>query len=235
MSFGGILAFTVTQGVPDEDPGIKQFLWIFTFPVALSLIFFFGAELFTGNCMTMPLGMLHRKVTWKGLATNWFVSYFGNWAGCVFGAYFFGYLSGQFANPPWLANVQAVVEKKCSFQFHVAFFRALGANWLVCLAFFVQSMAEDLGGKIVATFLIIGCFAASSYEHSVANMYYIDQGLMYGANTTFGTCVANNFVPVTLGNILAGLVMAFGLWHVHGTKQNVNRPGPELLTVSCLL
>jgi len=235
ISFGGIFALSVTQGVPNSDPGYQKFLLTFTFPIALALIVYFGGELFTGNTMFMTLGLLHKKVTWKGLTLSWVISYFSNFLGAVFGAYFFGYLTELFVANPYLANVQAIAVKKVSLSFQVAFFRGFAANWLVNLAIYVGVVAEDVTGKTIGMFLIIGTFATSGFEHCIANMYYVCQSLMYGADTTFGIFIYKNLIPVTLGNALGGVVMGLSLWYIYGTKQNISKPGPELFSITCLV
>lgn len=82
--------------------------FFFLVQVALLMIVFFGGELFTGNTMYMTAGLLHGKVSWKGLAYSWFCSYFANWMGCALGAYLFGYVTELFVHDPWLTNVKYV-------------------------------------------------------------------------------------------------------------------------------
>ena len=44
------------------------------------------------------------------------------------------------------------------------------------------------------------------HEHSVANMYTVPVGMMLGAGVTWGQFLIWNLLPVTLGNIVGGMV-----------------------------
>ncbi len=57
------------------------------------------------------------------------------------------------------------------------FFRAIGCNWLVCLAVVMAMASRDIAGKILAIFFPIMAFVASGFEHSIANMYFLSAGI----------------------------------------------------------
>ncbi|WP_226373885.1 formate/nitrite transporter family protein [Citrifermentans bemidjiense] len=96
-------------------------------------------------------------------------------------------------------------------------------NWLVCLAVFMATAARDVTGKLLACYLPIMAFVASGFEHSIANMYFIPTGLLLARaqgrevpGLTWTACFRDNLLPVTLGNILGGvLFVAFAYWYVH--------------------
>jgi formate/nitrite transporter FocA (FNT family) len=51
-------------------------------------------------------------------------------------------------------------------------------------------------------------FVASGYEHSVANMYFLPAGLMAkGEFSSSFLSIFNNLIPVTIGNIIGGLLI----------------------------
>jgi formate/nitrite transporter FocA (FNT family) len=51
-------------------------------------------------------------------------------------------------------------------------------------------------------------FVASGYEHSVANMYFIPAGLFAKGEFVSGFFKTfNNLLPVTIGNIIGGLLI----------------------------
>jgi formate/nitrite transporter FocA (FNT family) len=51
-------------------------------------------------------------------------------------------------------------------------------------------------------------FVASGYEHSVANMYFLPAGLMAkGEFVSRFFTMFNNLIPVTIGNIIGGLLI----------------------------
>jgi formate/nitrite transporter FocA (FNT family) len=66
-------------------------------------------------------------------------------------------------------------------------------------------------------------FVASGFEHSIANMYFIPTGLLLAAergvplpDLSWTTFFLDNLLPVTLGNIVGGvLFVAFAYWYIH--------------------
>ena len=79
---------------------------------------------------------------------------------------------------------------------------------LVCLAVIMCIASRTVTGKIFGIYFPIMTFVVSGYEHSVANMYFLPAGLMvkgeFAAN--FFT-MFNNLIPVTIGNIIGGLLI----------------------------
>src|SRR5215212_4788848 len=68
VGLGIIAIFSIGQGV---DPSIRPLAMGLTFAIALTLVVFAGAELFTGHTMLMTLGVLKGKVSLGGLAGSW--------------------------------------------------------------------------------------------------------------------------------------------------------------------
>ena len=86
-------------------------------------------------------------------------------------------------------------------------FSGVGANWLVCLAWWQAHSAQDTGSKMLAVWWPVFTFTAIGFEHSVANMFYISIGLLEGATPTASDALVNNLIPVTIGNFLGGGVL----------------------------
>jgi formate/nitrite transporter FocA (FNT family) len=66
--------------------------------------------------------------------------------------------------------------------------------------------ASSLPGKVLGIWPPIAAFVAIGLEHSVANMFLIPLGIALGADLTFSQFIFQNLIPVTLGNIVGGLV-----------------------------
>lgn len=132
-----------------------------------------------------------------------------------------GYLTGLFEAEPFRGYVTAVATRKAHLPFYKAFLMAIPANALVCLSIFLGLAARDVTGKILGLYLPIATFAATGWEHVVANMYFISLGWMYGADVTAGL-FARNLLAVGLGNIVGGgFLIGFSEyyqyhWHTHG-------------------
>ena len=101
-------------------------------------------------------------------------------------------------------------------------------NILVCFAVLMAGAARDIAGKIWAIFFPILAFVLGGFEHCVANMYYIPAGLVAKMNPVYvekamevygytkdqldvlnvPDMLIHNLLPVTLGNIIGGMVFA---------------------------
>ncbi len=121
-----------------------------------------------------------------------------------------------------------IAASKTNLPFDVAFIRGILCNWLVCLAIFMAAAARDIPGKILACYVPIMAFVTSGFEHNVANMYFIPTGLLLSAEaglTTEGlnwsSFLIDNLIPVTLGNIVGGVVFVAGAyWFIHLRNQD---------------
>eukprot|EP01025_Chloroclados_australasicus_P013130 TRINITY_DN1623_c0_g5_i1.p2 TRINITY_DN1623_c0_g5~~TRINITY_DN1623_c0_g5_i1.p2 ORF type:complete len:327 (-),score=46.49 TRINITY_DN1623_c0_g5_i1:398-1378(-) len=207
IGLGGLLAMTVggnLPGVAASNPGIqKMVLGAFGLPFGLLMVLVCGAELFTGNTALVTAAMYEGKANFGQLLKSWIVSYGANLLGSLFLVYMVA-ASGVLATA---AAPKAMAVAKTSLTFGQAFIRGVICNWLVCLAIWQASAANDLAGKAVGVWFPISAFVAMGMEHSVANMFIIPMGIVLGANVTWGQFFLNNLLPVTLGNIVAGVLL----------------------------
>ncbi len=222
IAFGGLLAVIVGGGAPGlaaANPGLQKFVFGAVFPVGLMLVVIAGAELFTGNTATCLPAVLARRISWGSVARNWVLSYLGNFAGSLFVAYFLTFLTSLLLKDPWLSSIIGIAEAKTSQAFLPLLLKAVGCNWLVCLAVWLAVSADDVAGKIAAIWFPIMAFVAIGFEHSVANMYFIPAGMFYGADVTWADFLVGNLVPVTLGNIIGGMVfVGVVYWLLYGAR-----------------
>jgi len=230
IAFGAELATVLTQDASDfVGRGIAALLSGSVFSLGLMLVVICGAELFTGNSL-LTSSALQGEITWGKLLENWVIVILGNLAGSLF------FAGLMFESQLWTSGNMAehslkIATAKCQLPFMVALVRGVFCNWLVCLAVFMATAARDVTGKILACYVPIMAFVASGFEHSVANMYFIPTGLLLSARLgrevpglTWTTFFRDNLLPVTLGNILGGvLFVAFAYWYVH-LKVEVRRP-----------
>ncbi len=80
-------------------------------------------------------------------------------------------------------------------------------NWMVTLGAVLALASRSTIGKVVAMWLPIMTFFAHGYEHSIVNMYVIPTGMLLGAPVSIGKWWLWNQIPVTLGNIVGGVVL----------------------------
>ncbi len=220
IAFGGLLAVIVgggAGGVGAENPGLQKFIFAAVFPVGLMLVVIAGAELFTGNAATCIPAAMSRRIGWGAVARNWTLAYAGNFVGSLFVAYFLTFLTGLLLKDPWLSSVVGIAQGKVAQGFLVLMLKGIGCNWLVCLAVWLAVSADDVAGKILGIWFPVMAFVAMGFEHSVANMFFIPVGMMYGASVTWGQFLLGNLLPVTIGNIIGGAFFVGVIyWYLYG-------------------
>lgn len=219
-----------------ETYGLGRALAGAVFGTGLMLVLIAGGELFTGNTLIM-VGVLDKKVTVPQMLKNWLFVFIGNLIGSVIIAYMMT-RSGLFGSGDNLLGgiTVKIAAYKTGLSFESALFLGIMCNWLVCLAVWASYGAKDIAGKVLSVFFIIGLFATSGFEHSVANMYFIPAGILAKtnsawaeqskltveqlANLNWGTFFVNNLLPVTLGNIIGGaLLVGAGYWFIYLRKS----------------
>ncbi|MDD4875821.1 MAG: formate/nitrite transporter family protein [Dehalococcoidales bacterium] len=216
IAFGAQLAVTAAAGAPwpGEFPGLQKLVFASVFPVGLMLVIIAGSELFTGNCAIPVIACFNGQAKWSGLIKNWVLVYIGNFIGALIVAFFLANLTGLLDKEPWNSYIGNIAGAKCSLSWGAAFWRAVGCNWLVCLAVWMAISSDNIAGKILAIWWPIMAFVALGFEHSVANMFFVPAGIMISSGTTatWGAFIANNLIPVTLGNIVGGGVFVAGIY-----------------------
>lgn len=223
IALGGATSSTAIHGI--ADVGLARTLAGTIFPVGLMMIVFVGGELFTGNCLIV-MDVVDKKVTWRACARNLLVVYFSNLIGALI-IDFLIYFSGNLDYTEGLLGAYAI--KVALGKIAISPIRGITSgilcNILVCIAILMAAAATDIVGKVWAIFFPIMAFVVGGFEHCVANMFYIPMGLLAATNPVYvakaqeayGITQAQldnltlvnslqNFLPVTLGNMLGGMV-----------------------------
>lgn len=222
IAFGAQVSLTVMTGDSNMGWGFTKLIGAMTFATGLMLVTLTGAELFTGNVM-MTFAVLEKKISLLKLLRSWAVVYIANFLGSILVAgLVYGAGMGHNCGDAVGVTAMQTAFSKINLTFGEAFFRGILCNWLVCLAIFMASTSKRVIGKIFAIFFPIMTFVASGYEHSVANMFFIPNGILMKhfpsivaasgmtpdqlAAMTWKGFFLNNLLPVTLGNIVGAFV-----------------------------
>lgn len=230
IAFGAQLATVVTQDAARfVGFGLARFLGGSLFSIGLMLVVVCGAELFTGNSL-LTGAALHGEISWRSLAKNWVVVLAGNFVGALFLAWLL-FETRLWEQGDVAENAIRIAAAKCNLSFSAAFVRGILCNWLVCLAVFMVTAARDIPGKLLACYVPIMTFVASGFEHSIANMYYIPAALFISSATSSPDPALNwynffvaNLLPVTLGNIVGGVIFVAGAyWYAYGKIETSPR------------
>jgi formate/nitrite transporter len=209
IAFGANVATAVSSG-GTLDAGFARFLAGSVFSVGLMLVLIPGSELFTGNIL-MTIGFIYRRYSFLKVLRNWFIVYFGNLLGAIIIAWL-TWKSGLLARAGTLTPIGNVAvniaDAKLQLSFQEALARGVLCNMLVCLAVIMCIASKTVTGKILGIYFPIMAFVASGFEHSVANMYFLPVGLMVrGEFLSKFLVMFDNLIPVTLGNIIGGLLI----------------------------
>ena len=235
IAFGAQGSLTAMAGTDAMSFGFAKLLGGIVFSTGLMLIVFTGAELFTGNVL-IGLSVLNKKLPVSRLFRNWLYVYLGNFVGAAIVATLIHVANAYHGTNEVLAVLGLkVAYGKVNLTFTQAFASGILCNWLVCMAVWMASAAKDASGKILAILFPITTFAMCGYEHCVANMYMVTNGLLVKlsdsavlasgftpeqiATINLKAFLIDNLIPVTLGNIVGALLFVVGLFWVAYMKK----------------
>ncbi|MNZ64669.1 Nitrite transporter NirC [compost metagenome] len=221
VGLGIILIFSIGAPLAAAKSPFQSMLMGMSFGLALTLVVFAGSELFTGNNMFFTVSTLARRTTVGDTLKNWTLVFLGNLAGAVVLALLVvGTGLFKTASPEHL--VFAVSAKKMGAPFSELFFRGILCNWLVCLALWMANRTKEDIAKLVLIWWCLYAFIASGYEHSVANMTLLSLSVLLPNHPDTVTLAGwfNNMIPVTLGNIVGGvLFVGMAYWFISPVRK----------------
>lgn len=233
IALGALFSTVVTAG-GGMAPGISRLLGGVVFSLGLVLVVVGGAELFTGNTLVV-IAFASRRVRLVRLLRNWVIVYVGNAVGAVATALLV-VLSHRLEAGDGSVGLRAleIASAKNGLKMPDAFVSGILANTLVCLAVWMSMSARSVTDKVIAVVPPVAAFVAAGFEHSIANMYFMPVALFHrllarpGFWTSTSTTadayraitwqrfVVRNLMPVTLGNIVGGvLLVGLTYWFVY--------------------
>ncbi len=240
IAFGGLVAIAVSSGLDPEIWGSLPTLFTgAAFTLGLVLVLVAGSHLLTGNMLLMPISAMQGRLTWRDVLRNLTLVLLGNVAGAVFVAYFLavqtgviGQLgsdagtSGAMTYERLAGIAQAKALQESDWQI---FLRAVGCNWLVCLAVWVSLAADTVSGKILAIFFPIMAFVAMGFDHVVANMFFLPAAIFAGVPQLGWDDTLRNWLLAFLGNLVGAVVfVATSYWYMY-LREEPSREKPREL------
>ncbi len=198
------------------------------FPFGLALAILLGTEIITGSFALLPCAAVasHGQVGMSRVLTNWSWVFLGNLLGATLYAGLFALCittAWDNAVPPVGAKLIAIAEAKTNYYAShgsagllTVFTKAVLCNWMVSLAVVASYASNSFGGKLLAIWGPTVLFFSQGFEHAVVNMFVIPVGMLLGANVTASSWWVWNQIPVTLGNLVGGMLftgMAIYLTH----------------------
>ena len=241
IAFGGLVAITVSSGLDPRTWGTLPTLFTgAAFTLGLVLVLIAGSHLLTGNMLLLPIGVMQGRLTWADVARNLTLVLVGNLAGALFVAYFLavqtcviGHLgsdpgtSGAMTYERLAGIAQAKALHETDWQI---FLRAVGCNWLVCLAVWVSLAADSVSGKIIAIFFPIMAFVAMGFDHVVANMFFLPAAIFAGVPGLGWDDTLRNWLLAFLGNLVGAVIfVATSYWYLY-LREEPSHEKPRELT-----
>jgi formate/nitrite transporter len=218
MLAGAYLAVATSMSVTAAVQTGQWIVGAMIFPFGLCLVVLLGTELITGSFALLPLATMEGKEG-AGIGRvlqNWGWVFLGNLLGSVLYAALLAIAltmdwSGEIS--PIGKKLIAMAEQKttgyAAFQtagMVTVFAKAILCNWLVSLAVVMAFATTSVVGKILAMWGPVVLFFSQGFEHAVVNMFVIPVGMMMGANVSVWDWWVWNQIPVTLGNLVGGMV-----------------------------
>ncbi|MPW30370.1 formate/nitrite transporter family protein [Agarivorans sp. B2Z047] len=226
---GAILAIAVAVAITAAVQTGMPIVGALVFPVGFCILNLMGFDLLTGVFALAPLSLFEKRegVTAKGVLRNWLLVGLGNLIGAVSVAFLVALtFTMNFSVEPGAvgqAFVKASTARTLGFAEHglngwiTVFVKGILCNWMVCLGVVGAMTSKTVGGKVLAMWFPIFIFFGLVFEHAVVNMYLFPLGMMLGAEFTITDWLVWNQIPVTLGNLVGGLlVTGLSLYVTHG-------------------
>eukprot|EP01084_Bolivina_argentea_P083007 150299_1 len=232
MMSGSYLGFSITLSIYAVSIGWDKISAALLFPTGFVMLMLMGNDLATGNFCLLPMAYLagKRKLISIGMILiNWTVVYLGNFLGALTYLFFmWGAIThfGQrnitkyemFVNV--LCNITETkilgyVETGGAAGWFAAMFNGILCNWMVTMAVLLSFSSKSTIGKVVAMYIPIAIFITLGFEHSIVNLFLLPAGFAFECNSySVAQWLLWNQIPVTLGNIFAGILLTGAMYYV---------------------
>ncbi|MBV8901030.1 MAG: formate/nitrite transporter family protein [Verrucomicrobia bacterium] len=228
---GALLGFATSLALGAAAQTGQILVGALIFPVGFVIIVLLGLELVTGSFALLPLPLLRKQITPGAILTNWAWVFLGNLIGSVFYAALLVIaltMAGQIEPSGVAVRLIQLAEAKTTGYAHfggagmlTVFVKAVLCNWMVCLGVVMAMSSSSTVGRIAAAWMPILMFFAQGFEHSVVNMFIIPAGMMMGAKVSLHDWWVWNQIPVTLGNLVGGLLFTgLALYATYGRTRS---------------
>ena len=202
VGVGVILILTLGN---DADPASRNLIMGCFFGIALTLVIFAGAELFSGHIMYMTFGFLYKRIGWLTVIKDWVICWYGNLSGAVLLSILFALGGGGGWINDGSSLVHTLADSKMNSSITELVARAIICNWLLCLAIWMSAKTKNDAAKCILIFWCLFAFVAAGFEHSIANMSIFTISLLGAHPDTVNLYgLLYNLAWVSIGNVIGG-------------------------------
>ncbi|MET4655270.1 nitrite transporter NirC [Exiguobacterium sp. PvP048] len=233
IGFAIIFTLKAINGLYLNESPVTTLVGGLTFGVALVLIVYGGAELFTGNTMYFTTSTMRGFTSKMDTLKVWTLCFIGNGLGGLAFALLFSQtgIIQELGMENWLF---AVSETKIHHTTWEIFTRAIFCNWMVCLAIFIPKNMKNELAQIMMMMILVAVFFASGFDHVIANMALFSLALVvpHPEAISFAGAI-HNLVPALLGNIIGGaLFMGMVYTWLNKSKLEVEQSNEQAETIN---
>lgn len=216
---------TITTGSGSLNWGISRVAGGIAFSMGLVLVVICGGELFTSSVLS-SIAVANRQVPLGKMLKGWGVVYIGNFFGAML-LLFLVATAGLHAldNGQWGLNALRTAQHKLHYAPAQAFVLGILCNMMVCWATWMTFSSKQPLTKACMVVMPVAMFVSTGFEHSIANMFMVPLGIFIQnfasaefwqqvggtpqafADLTLSNFIFANLIPVTLGNIVGGVVL----------------------------
>jgi nitrite transporter len=186
------------------SPELRRIAMGGSFGVALTLVMFAGADLFTGHNLYGTAAVLEGRLRVREVVKVWTACWLGNLVGAISIAWLVHAGDSALLDQSGLALLRSLAEHKSSSSPGPLFARAVLCNWLVCLAIWMCARTTSDAAKCVLIWWCLFTFIVCGFEHSVANMAVFAMAIHFDAITLAPGQVLQSLIVVTMGNVVGG-------------------------------
>ena len=233
---GGYLGIATSMAVTAAVETGSWLVGSLLFPFGLCLAILLRTEIITGSFALLPCATADGKANacLRRVLTNWGWVFLGNLIGSTLYAGLLAIVlttAGDASLTATGTKLMAIAEAKTNYYaahgwagMLTVFTKGLLCNWMVSLAVVFAFATTSLSGKILAIWGPTVLFFSQGFEHAVVNMFVIPVGMLLGAPVTLMDWWLWNQIPVTLGNLVGGMLFTgLAIYFTH-------RPNTVVLT-----
>jgi len=220
ICFGTILAYTLGGMFNAAGSPYSKIAIGLSFGIALCLIAFAGADLFTSNTLVMAVGTFEKKTSWR----DYFSILICSWGINLISSVIIAFLiyKGGVISESTAAYIIHIAETKISLSIPQLLIRGTFCNVLVCLGIWCTYKLKNETAKLLMILWCVFAFMIAGFEHSIANMGLLTMALLVqdgsGAITIGGAIY--NVIFVSIGNIIGGsLILGFSYSYMSKKKK----------------
>jgi formate/nitrite transporter len=188
--------------------------------------------------MLVPLSAMRGKIGMGDVARNLTLVLIGNLLGALFVAFFLAVQTGVIggadaagSSPEGMTHdrLATIAEGKALGESNwQIFLRAVGCNWLVCLAVWMSMAATSVSGKILAIFFPIMAFVAMGFDHVVANMFFLPAAMFAGVPDITWGATLTNWLLAGVGNLVGAVIfVSTSYWYLFLKDRPAEVDEPE--------